>query len=58
MQITDNYGDRLLGSLYAKVMGYLPEERAGFWVQFTSVPPEATMYFQELLALSAPGQHG
>jgi adenylate cyclase len=58
MQITDSHGDRLLGSLYAKVMGYLPEERAGFWVQFTSVPPELTTFFQELLAPSSPRQHG
>jgi adenylate cyclase len=57
IQLTDRYGERHLGNFYAKVMGYLPEEGAGFWVQFTSVPPEVTTFFQELLAL-ASGKHG
>lgn len=55
IQFTGSNGEALPGSLYAKVVGHLPEHRAGFWVQFTFVPPEVETFFQALLA-SSPGK--
>jgi class 3 adenylate cyclase len=50
IQIMDHNGEELSGHLYAKVLRHLPESQAGFYVHFTSVPPEIAVFFQRLLA--------
>jgi adenylate cyclase len=47
-------GGRNSGELYAKVLRHFPEGRAGFYVSFTSVSPEAAVFFQRLLASGSP----
>jgi class 3 adenylate cyclase len=55
VQLMGHNGEGMPGDLYAKVLRHLPEGRAGFYVHFTSVPPEVARFFQRLLASGSPG---
>jgi class 3 adenylate cyclase len=55
LRLIEHNGETIRGDLYAKVLRYLPESRPGFYVHFTSVPPEVAAFFQRLLASSASG---
>jgi adenylate cyclase len=54
MKLTSTNGGNLSGDLYAKVMGPLSEDRSGFAVHFTSIPPEIATFFGRLLAPCSP----
>jgi class 3 adenylate cyclase len=57
IRLTGHTGEALPGTLYAKVMGYLPGgDGTGFRVRFTSVSPEVGTFFEKLLASSCPGE--
>jgi adenylate cyclase len=58
VQLMDHNGEGLPGELYAKVLRHLPEGRPGFYVHFTSIPPEVATFFQRLLVSGAPGNVG
>jgi len=58
IRLMGNNEEGLPGALYAKVLRHLPEGRPGFYAHFTSIPPEVAMFFQHLLASSAPGNVG
>jgi adenylate cyclase len=49
-------GEGSSGELYAKVLRHLSDGRAGFYVSFTSVSPEAAAFFQRLLASDSPSE--
>jgi len=49
VQLLSRAGEGSPGELYAKVLRHLPEG-AGFYVHFTSIPPEVAAFFQRLLA--------
>jgi class 3 adenylate cyclase len=49
VQLLSRAGEGSPGELYAKVLRHLPEG-TGFYVRFTSIPPEVAAFFQRLLA--------
>ena len=53
VQLMGHNGEGLPGELYAKVLRHLPE-RPGFYVRFTSISPEVTTFFQQLLGSRKP----
>jgi class 3 adenylate cyclase len=55
LRLIGHNGEVIRGDLYAKVLRHLPASRPGFYVHFTSVPPDVAAFFQRLLALGAPG---
>ena len=54
LRLMGHTGEAIRGDLYAKVLRHLPESPPGFYVHFTSVPPDVAAFFQRLLALGAP----
>ena len=50
MKLTGSNGEVIPEDLYAKVMGSLAQDGAGFTVHFTSIPPTITTYIERLLA--------
>lgn len=48
IQLQGDTGTPLPGDLYAKVLRPLPDNRPGFAVHFTSIPPEMATFFQRL----------
>jgi len=56
MQLTDGYGHTVPGSLYGKVLPYVPQPHAGFPVRFTAIAPEAMPFLQRLIALCRSSQ--
>jgi adenylate cyclase len=55
LRLIGHNGEVIHGDLYAKVLRHLPASRPGFYVHFTSVPPDVAAFFQRLLASGAPG---
>jgi len=51
MQLMDHNGERLPGEIYAKVLRHFSESCPGFYVHFTSIPPEVATFFQRLLGI-------
>jgi adenylate cyclase len=49
IRLMDNNEEELPGSLYGKVTGHSTEDGTGFWVHFTSIPPELVPFVQRLL---------
>jgi hypothetical protein len=53
IRLMGNNEEELPGSLYGKVTGYSTEDSTGFWVHFTSIPPEVVPFVQRLLGTSS-----
>ncbi len=58
MRLMGYNGEVISGELYAKVLRHFQESRPGFYVHFTSIPPEAATFFQRLLVPGSPGHVG
>jgi adenylate cyclase len=58
MRLTGYNGEVIPGDLYAKVLRHFQESRPGFYVHFTSIPPEVATFFQRLLVPGSPGHVG
>ncbi|HEY7491469.1 MAG TPA: adenylate/guanylate cyclase domain-containing protein [Candidatus Tectomicrobia bacterium] len=54
LRLLGHNGEAICGDLYAKVLRHLPESRPGFYVHFTSIPPDVAAFFQRLLTLGSP----
>jgi adenylate cyclase len=54
LRLMGHNGEAIHGDLYAKVLRHLSGSRPGFYVHFTSVPPDVAAFLQQLLALGAP----
>jgi adenylate cyclase len=50
LQFVGRNGQEIPGDLYGKVVGYPTDRDSGFAVRFTSIPPQLTMFLQQLLA--------
>ena len=55
LQLLGDNGEVIPSDVYAKVLRHLPESRPGFYVHFTSVPPEVATFLQGVLALCSSG---
>jgi adenylate cyclase len=55
LRLMGHNGEVICGDLYAKVLRPLPESRPGFYVHFTSIPPDVAAFFQRLLASGTSG---
>jgi hypothetical protein len=49
IRLMGNNEEDLPGSLYGKITGRSTEDGTGFWVHFTSIPPEVVPFVQRFL---------